>query len=84
MEHGQKIGQGHASAMARLGAKELAQVLPAFPAGSVQPIEEPGLVGNLTPQEVVRGKGIHDNYESRLQQYAAQQGPPDPQRAMER
>lgn len=50
-----KIGQGAAQAMLRVGLKELGQILPAFPE-SVRPVEEPGLPGNLTPQEVVHQK----------------------------
>lgn len=47
-----KIGEGHAAAMARAGLKEIAQALPAFPAQGIQPVEEPGLVGNPTQQIV--------------------------------
>jgi hypothetical protein len=63
-----KIGAGHLEAMIRAGGKELAQVLPAFPGHSVQPVEEPGLAGNLTPQEIVHGKS---QYESMLDGYAS-------------
>lgn len=42
-------------AQLRQGAKEAAQALPAFK-DSVQIVEEPGLPGNLTPQEVVQQK----------------------------
>jgi hypothetical protein len=62
-----KIGAGHVEAMLRAGTKELAQVLPAFPGHGVQPVEEPGLAGNLTPQEIVHGKS---QYESLLDGYA--------------
>ena len=55
----EKFGQGALQAMIRLGPKELAQILPAFP-DSVRPIEEPGLPGNLTPQEVVNQKHGRD------------------------
>lgn len=51
-----KIGAGWAKAALRQGAKEVAQVLPAFPAHGIQPVEEPGTPGNLTPQEVDRDK----------------------------
>ena len=67
-EKKQKIGAGHAKAMMRQGAKEISQVLPAFPAHGIQPVEEPGLVGNLTPQEIVQDKGA---YETMLNGYAA-------------
>jgi hypothetical protein len=50
-----KFGQGAVQAMLRVGSKELAQMLPAFP-DSIKPIEEPGLPGNLTPQEVFHQK----------------------------
>jgi hypothetical protein len=62
-----KIGAGHAQAMFRQGFKELAQALPAFPSAGIQPVEEPGLAGNLTPQEVVAEKG---SYEEVLAGYA--------------
>ena len=55
-----KIGAGHAQAMFRAGLKELTQVLPAFPDANIRPVEEPGLVGNLTPQEIVHGKSEYD------------------------
>ena len=55
----EKIGQGVLQAALRLGPKELAQILPAFP-DSVKPIEEPGALGNLTPQEVVHQKHGRD------------------------
>jgi hypothetical protein len=64
----QKIGAGHAKAMMRQGAKEIAQVLPAFPAHGIQPVEEPGLAGNLTPQEVAHEKGA---YEAMLGRYSS-------------
>lgn len=64
-EKKQKIGAGHVKAMTRQGAKEIAQVLPAFPAHGVQPVEEPGLAGNLTPQEVASDKGAYDTMLSR-------------------
>jgi hypothetical protein len=67
-EKKQKIGAGHASAAIRQGGKEFGQILPAFPANSVQTVEEPGLVGNLTPQEVVNDKG---GYEAMLNGYAS-------------
>jgi hypothetical protein len=47
----EKFGQGSLKAWLRAGSKEAAQVLPAFK-DSIQPVEEPGLPGNLTPQEV--------------------------------
>jgi hypothetical protein len=75
-EKKQKIGAGHLKAMGRTGAKELAQVLPAFPAHGIQPVEEPGLAGNLTPQEVANDKGAYETvlgrYSSRGEQEQTQ------------
>ena len=56
----EKIGQGALDASVRVGFKELAQILPAFP-DSVRPVEEPGLPGNLTPQEVMHQKHGRDH-----------------------
>lgn len=67
-EKKQKIGAGHANAVMRQGFKEIAQVLPAFPAHGVQPVEESGLAGNLTPQEVANDKGA---YETMLGRYSS-------------
>jgi hypothetical protein len=55
-----KIGEGHAEAWLRAGFKELAQALPAFPDSHVRPVEEPGLVGNPTPQIVTEQMGDYD------------------------
>ncbi|MBA4066199.1 MAG: hypothetical protein C0501_21290 [Isosphaera sp.] len=51
-------GAGAGAAFLRQGAKELAQVLPAFPSHGVQPVEEMGAIWgqNPTPQEVYRQK----------------------------
>ena len=67
-EQKQKIGAGHVKAMLRQGAKEVTQALPAFPAHGIQPVEEPGLAGNLTPQEVAKDKGA---YETMLGRYSS-------------
>lgn len=75
MEAHEKIGAGHLKAYLRAGAKELTQALPAFPAHSIQPVEEPGLIGNLTPQEIVAGKGVEQGYDQMLQGYADRAGP---------
>lgn len=48
-ERSPKIGEGHLAGMARLGLKELAQALQAFP-DSIKPVEEAGVFGNVTPQ----------------------------------
>lgn len=87
-ETGQKIGSGHAAAMGRAGLKEIAQALQAFPGQGIQSIEEPGLAGNLTPQEVVASKGadVH-GYEAALSgrpTAPAQPPPPQRQEVMER
>jgi hypothetical protein len=63
----------------RVGGKEIAQVLPAFPNQGVQPVEEPGLAGNLTPQEVAQEKGAYETvlgkYDSRnRQEHGREQG----------
>jgi hypothetical protein len=71
MSQGQKIGAGHAAGMARSGLKELGQAVVAFPAHSVQPVEEPGIFGNLTPQEIVNGKGVEPGYDAMLNGYSA-------------
>ncbi len=63
-----KWGAGHAEAMFRAGHKELGQALVALPQGTIRPVEEPGLVGNLTPQEVFDTK---QRFEARLDQYVA-------------
>lgn len=78
-EQKQKIGQGHLKAALRQGQKEIAQVLQAFPPGPVQPVEEPGLFGNLTPQEVVQDKGAQQSYQSMLNGYTVH-GRSEPQR----
>lgn len=48
-----KIGQAHASAMLRMGGKELSAILPAFPE-SVQPIDEYGAFGTQLPSEIAK------------------------------
>ncbi len=48
---GHVLGTGSVMAALRQGAKELAQVLPAFP-DSARVVEEPGTIGNPTPQIV--------------------------------
>ncbi len=63
-----KWGAGHAEAMFRAGHKELGQALVALPQSTIRPVEEPGLVGNLTPQEIVAAK---EDFHARLDQAAA-------------
>lgn len=76
-----KWGAGHAAAMARAGHKELGQALVALLQGTIRPVEEPGLVGNLTPQEVVDSK---QSYEARLDQAAARETSNRTARGLER
>jgi len=52
-----KIGEGHAAGMLRLGLKELAQALPAFPDSNIRPVEEPGTWGTATPQMITDQMG---------------------------
>lgn len=66
-----KIGAGQLQGFLRQGHKEIAQALPAFP-DSMRTVEEPGMVGNLTPQEVVADK---NGYQQQLGQYARQPQP---------
>jgi hypothetical protein len=56
-------------AAARQGAKELSQVLPAFPE-SVRIVEEAGAMGNPTPQQVTAQ--IDPGYEAMVDRYAGQ------------
>lgn len=71
-------------ASARQGAKELAQVLPAFP-DSVRPVEEPGLMGNPTQQVVSEQIGTVYGYDQMLDRYADHQVERDqPEQEMER
>lgn len=54
----------------RQGSKEIAQnVLPAFP-DSARPIEEPGTLGNPTPQMVTAQAGTFQSYEQMLDSYS--------------
>ena len=66
-----KIGQGHAAAVARLGLKELSQILPAFP-DSIRTQDDPGLWGNATQREV------HEQRNSASIESREHQGPQQP------
>ena len=55
MDSQPKIGAGALQAFLRQGAKEVAQALPALP-DSIRIVEEPGAIGNPTPQEVFASK----------------------------
>lgn len=54
----------------RQGAKELAQALPAFPE-SARIVEEPGTLGNPTPQQVTEQVVGEQGYQSMFNTYAA-------------
>ena len=68
-----KWGAGHLAAWLRAGSKELAQALPATPQ-SIRPVEEPGLAGNPTPQEVLNDKGVQQGYDEWLNERQQQAG----------
>jgi len=55
-------------AAARQGSKELAQILPAFPE-SVRTVEEPGTMGNPTPQQVTQQMEPNSGYDHMLDAY---------------
>jgi hypothetical protein len=76
-----KLGAGHVAAMGRAGAKELAQALVALPGSTIRPVEEIGLAGNPTPQEVTRRKGAYDRM---LRKYDSRRTERQPERQMER
>lgn len=69
----------------RQGAKEFAQALPALPT-SIRPVEEPGTLGNPTPQMVTEQQiGMSSEYSRLLDAYAREgehREPPD--RGMDR
>jgi hypothetical protein len=80
-----KIGAGHASAMWRAGLKEIGQTLQAFPGHGVHGVEEPGLAGNLTPQEIVASKGgDQQSYDAMLNNRAQQAPSHQPSQEIER
>jgi hypothetical protein len=54
----------------RQGAKELAAILPAFPE-SVRIVEEPGTMGNPTPQMVTEQISAGQDIDNMLDTYAA-------------
>ncbi len=54
---GRKFGEGALLAMGRMGIKELAQALPAFP-DSIRPVEEPGAVGQPHASDRLRPDGL--------------------------
>ncbi len=50
----------------RQGAKEVSQMLPAFPAQSVQPVEEAVMPGNPLPHELYADKHPEPSFERHL------------------
>lgn len=68
---GRKFGEGHLMGMVRLGGHELTQALQAFPDSNIRPMEEPGTVGNPTPQVVTNDMG----YQQMLDSYAPSRTP---------
>jgi hypothetical protein len=66
-------------AAARQGAKELAQILPAFPE-SVRVVEEPGAMGNPTPQMITEQIEGERSYEDKLNSYANSAPEREPER----
>ena len=66
MAEGAKIGTGHAEGMVRAGFKEIAQALEAFPGQGIHHVEEPGLVGNPTPQLVTQEMGGVQDWNQQL------------------
>lgn len=78
---GRKIGEGHVTAMLRLGGHELTQALQAFPDSNIRPMEEPGVFGNPTPQVVTQDMG----YQKMLERYTPDRTPAvDREQGMER
>jgi hypothetical protein len=71
-------------AAGRQGTKEIAQLLKAFPDG-VQLIEEPGTLGNPTPQMITEDMRTPAGYKRMLEKYASRESERDtPERGMER
>jgi len=71
-----KIGEGHAEAMLRKGAKEIAQALQAFPPGQqIQLNEEPGVFLNPTQQLVTQEMGGIEAYNAMLDAAATRAAP---------
>lgn len=69
-------------AAVRQGGKELAQVLPAFP-DSVRPVEEPGTMGNPTPQMITEEQGTLKSYNEMLDLYGSRGSTDEPDRGIE-
>ncbi len=54
-----KIGEGSLKAALRQGAKEASQGIVAFPATSIQPVQEPGGFWTPPQAEVAQQTGVH-------------------------
>ena len=68
----------------RQGAKEIGQILPAFPE-SVRPVEEAGTLGNPTQAMVTQEIGTVHGYDAMLDRYAERgSGRDDQERGNER
>ncbi len=65
-ENDGQIGANQLGGMHRIGYKELAQALPAFPNQSVQPVEELGMAGNPTPADLAVER---KSFKETLQEY---------------
>ena len=74
--HERKIGEGALAAMGRMGHDEITHVLPAFP-DSIQPQEEPGALGTVTPQMATDQMGY--DHKAYLDSVAAQHVAPPSQ-----
>lgn len=82
MTEDRKIGEGHFMAWVRQGFKEIAQALQAFPGQGIHQVEEPGLVGNPTPQIVTKEMGA-TSYQDMLRE-ASERSMPDREQGLER
>jgi hypothetical protein len=68
----------------RQGSKELAQALPALPT-SIRPVEEPGMMGNPTPQQVTEQSHGESDFQKLLDRYDSRsRGRDDPDQGMDR
>jgi hypothetical protein len=68
----------------RQGSKELAQALPALP-DSIRPVEEPGMMGNPTPQQVTEQSRSESDFQKLLDRYDSRSHErDDPDRGLDR
>ena len=70
-------GLADLGAALRQGLKEAGQMLPAFP-DSIQPVNEPGTLGNPVAREVYEARHPEPTYEQVLEQQAAQAAKSEP------